>query len=380
MIRVGIGGWDFEEWRGGAFYPAGLSKADALRYASRRLTSIEINATFYKSQGAESFRRWREETPENFVFAVKGHRAVTAKAKLAESAEAIRFFFDSGVLELQEKLGPIVWQMPHNKKFNPEDLSAFLKLLPPEAKGRRLMHVIEPRHETFVTPEFVEIAAKARVPIVYADSDDYPDIADVTGDFVYARLQRSEESEPAGYAAGDLDQWAARSKVWAGGGAPDALRYVGGAATGNSPREVFVYFIAGAKMRNPRAAMALIDRLGPDNKASGGYEELASVKSTSGRRTSKAKAPAPAKAGRATPAKAAKAADKTGKAKAGTTRAKPLAAKGAKTPGKTAAARTAKGAAKPAPGKAAGARGAKASSSAAKRTGTARKPAKAANA
>ncbi len=191
MIRVGIGGWDFDEWRGGAFYPAGLAKSDALRYASRRLTSIEINATFYKSQGAESFRRWREETPENFVFAVKGHRAVTAKAKLAESAEAIRFFFDSGVLELKEKLGPILWQMPHNKKFNAEDFAAFLKLLPPEANGRPLMHVLEPRHETFVTPEFVELAAKARMPIVYADSDDYPAIADLTGDFIYARLQRS---------------------------------------------------------------------------------------------------------------------------------------------------------------------------------------------
>ncbi|MCC6983740.1 MAG: DUF72 domain-containing protein [Bauldia sp.] len=356
MIRVGIGGWDFDEWRGGAFYPAGLAKSDALRYASRRLTSIEINATFYKSQGAESFRRWREETPENFVFAVKGHRAVTAKAKLAESAEAIRFFFDSGVLELKEKLGPILWQMPHNKKFNAEDFAAFLKLLPPEANGRPLMHVLEPRHETFVTPEFVELAAKARMPIVYADSDDYPAIADLTGDFIYARLQRSREEEKAGYTPRDLDQWALCSKVWAEGGSPRMLRYVGEATRGDKPRDVYVYFIAGAKLRNPRAAMALIERLGPENRAAGGYEELASSKSASATRTSKRTSAGAAKSKTKAKPAARAARPASSKAKPGTARSSVKARTTAKA--KTAASKA----------------GGKKATGAAKRASTARKP------
>lgn len=268
MIRVGIGGWDFDDWRK-TFYPPGLKKADALKYASRVLTTIEINATFYKAQGAESFRRWREETPDNFVFAVKGHRAVCAAAKLASVGERIDLFFASGVLELGDKLGPILWQLPHNKRFDREDLSAFLKLLPREANGRRLMHAIEPRHESFVDPAFVELVGDARVPIVYADSDDYPDIADITGDFVYARLQRSSSDVSTGYAASELDAWSTRAQSWHGGGAPENLRYVGNASPTNRSREVFVYFIAGAKMLNPVAAVALIARLGESNQATG---------------------------------------------------------------------------------------------------------------
>jgi hypothetical protein len=255
------------------------------------------------------------------------------------------------------------------------------------------MHVIEPRHETFVDPAFVELAAKARVPIVYADSDDYPDIADLTGDFVYARLQRSHEDEAAGYAPGDLDQWARRAKLWGEGGAPDALRYVGGAAAGTSPREVFVYFIAGAKVRNPRAALALIDRLGPDNKASGGYEELDSEKKSAAgtrsakpassraktaskpaARTASSRAVKPAKPAAAKTSKAASGKTASSTAKTSARSTKPATAKA----GKTAAASKAGGRAPSA--KAASAKGAKAGAVTAKRTAAARKPAKTAKA
>jgi uncharacterized protein YecE (DUF72 family) len=302
MIRVGIGGWDFEDWRKN-FYPPGLRKEDTLHYASRKLTAIEINATFYRTQSPETYRRWVAETPESFRFSVKAHRSVTAPAKIGVSAERVRFFLDSGVLELGEKLGPLVWQMPPNKKFDREDMAAFLKLLPPEAGGRRLMHAVEVRHESFVDPAFVEMAGNARVAIVYADSDDYPAIADLTGDFVYARLQRSSESEPAGYALGDLDRWAQRAEAWAAGGAPEGLRYVGGSASlVAEPREVFVYFISGAKARNPAAAMALIERLGPGNQAAGGAEEIAAERAaTAARRRSGAGSRASAVGSRAKP-------------------------------------------------------------------------------
>jgi uncharacterized protein YecE (DUF72 family) len=260
MIRVGVGGWTYEPWRG-AFYPTALKHADELNYASRHLTTIEINGTFYRSQSPESFRKWREATPDGFVFSVKGHRAVVNSRKLTEAAEPIDWFFKSGVLELGEKLGPILWQFAPFKKFDPEDIGGFLKLLPGKAGARTLRHVVEVRHQSFLVPEFVALLREHNVAVVYADSDDYPAIADVTADFVYARLQRSREENKTGYPAAELDQWARRARIWESGGAPEDLPRFEATTAPKTKRPVFVYFISGAKVRAPAAAMAFIDRV-----------------------------------------------------------------------------------------------------------------------
>ncbi|MEJ0013526.1 MAG: DUF72 domain-containing protein [Bauldia sp.] len=260
MIRVGIGGWTYEPWRG-TFYPDGLKHANELKYAASKLTAIEINGTFYRTQSAASFAKWREETPDDFVFSVKGHRAVVNKKVLGEAGEPLAWFLKSGVTELGPKLGPLLWQMAPFKKFDADDFGAFLALLPEKADGLTLRHVVEVRHASFLVPEFVALAARHNVAVVYADSDDYPAIADVTADFVYARLQRSQEKEAAGYPATDLDQWAKRAKTWAAGGLPDDLPTFGTAKPKKAKRDVFVFMIAGDKVRAPAAAQALIGRL-----------------------------------------------------------------------------------------------------------------------
>lgn len=260
MIRVGIGGWTFAPWRG-TFYPAGLKQADELHYASQHLTTIEINGTFYSAQSAASFRKWRDATPDDFVFAVKGHRAVVNNRKLAEAGESIEWFFKTGILELGDKLGPILWQFAPFKRFNREDFGAFLALLPRQAGGRALSHVVEVRHESFVVPEFVALLREHGVAVVYADSDEHPAIADVTADFVYARLQRTDEKQETGYAAAELDLWAARARLWEAGSAPADLPRLDKKAAPKTKRPVFVYMISGAKVRAPAAAMALIERL-----------------------------------------------------------------------------------------------------------------------
>src|SRR5918998_2618906 len=198
MIRVGIGGWTYEPWRG-TFYPPGLPQARELAYASSRLTSIEINGTFYRTQSPASFRKWADETPDGFVFSLKGPRYATNRSRLAEAGESIARFFDSGVTELGPKLGPILWQFAPTKRFDEEDFSAFLDLLPREVDGRPIRHVVEVRHDSFRVPAFIALLRGQGVPVVHADADNFPAIADVTGDFVYARLQRSAEDEPAGY-------------------------------------------------------------------------------------------------------------------------------------------------------------------------------------
>lgn len=260
-IRVGIGGWTFAPWRG-PFYPPGLKQAEELAYASRRLTSIEINGTFYRTQRPETFRKWAEETPDGFVFSVKGPRYATNAARLAEAGPAIARFFGSGVTELGPKLGPVLWQLPPHKRFLAEDIAAFLDLLPREADGMGIRHVLEVRHASFCCEAFVELVRQAEVAVAYADSDEHPGIADVTGPVVYARLQRSSEGEPTGYPAGDLDRWAERFRLFATGAAPDDLPRVGPRAAPVRPLPCFVYFISGAKVRAPAAALALLDRLG----------------------------------------------------------------------------------------------------------------------
>jgi uncharacterized protein YecE (DUF72 family) len=260
MIRVGVGGWTFAPWRDN-FYPKGLKQAGELAYAASKLTAIEINGTFYRSQSAASFAKWRDETPDDFVFTVKGHRAVVNARRLGESGEALGWFFASGVLELKAKLGPILWQLAPFKKFDADDIAAFFALLPREASGLRLRHALEVRSPTFLVPEFVDLARKHGVAIVFADSDDYPMIADITAEFAYARLQRSAADIPTGYAAPDLDRWADVVKAWAAGGEPAGLPRFGTKKTAKKKRDVFAFVISGAKERAPAGAMALIERL-----------------------------------------------------------------------------------------------------------------------
>ena len=261
-IRVGIGGWTFEPWRG-VFYPDDLPQKRELEYASRKLTSIEINGTYYGSQKPESFARWRAETPDDFVFSVKGPRFTTNRRVLAEAGESVDRFFKSGLLELKEKLGPINWQLAPTKKFDPADFEAFLKLLPREAEGRAIRHVVELRHESFKTPEAIGLTREHGVAIVLTDSDDYPNIHDVTAPFVYLRLMQASEKARVGYTPSALGLWAKRANEWAGGGTPADLDTVAPPETARpKTRDVFVYFINGFKPKAPAAAMTMIETLG----------------------------------------------------------------------------------------------------------------------
>jgi uncharacterized protein YecE (DUF72 family) len=260
MIKAGIGGWTFEPWRG-VFYPKGLPHARELEYASRQVTAIEVNGTFYRTQKPDDFRRWASETPDDFVFSLKAPRYAVNRRVLAEAAPSIERFIDSGIGELKHKLGPILWQFAPTKAFEEKDFGAFLDLLPREVNGRALRHVVEIRHPSFLVPEFVALVRKAGVAVVVADHEKHPLLPDVTSDFVYARLQRAQEDEPAGYPSRVLDQWAKRAKAWADGGEPEDLEKVTNVQSKGSKRDVFIFMINGAKVRAPAAAMALIERL-----------------------------------------------------------------------------------------------------------------------
>jgi len=260
-IRAGIGGWTYPPWRG-VFYPKGLRQADELAYAASHLTSIEINATHYRLQSPKSFRKWADTAPDGFVFSVKGPRLVTQQKVLAETGGFIKRFFDSGLAELGDKLGPVLWQFPPFKRFEEADFAKFLEHLPESVDGRKLNHVVEVRHGSFQDPAFIRLLRDRGSAPVFVDSEDYPAIPDLTGDIVYARLQRGADTVETGYATKALDQWAARAKTWASGGIPDDLPVIDTAHTPDAkPRDVFVYFIHEGKLRAPAAAMALIERL-----------------------------------------------------------------------------------------------------------------------
>jgi uncharacterized protein YecE (DUF72 family) len=262
QIRIGIGGWNYEPWRG-VFYPEGLPHAQELAYAASRLTSIEINSTFYGSQKPESFRKWAATVPDGFVFSVKGPRFATNRRVLAEAGDSIKRFLDSGVLELRDRLGPMLWQFAPTKKFDAADFGKFLELLPRQADARALRHVVEVRHASFRAAEFIALLREFAMPVVFTDHATYPSIADVSGDFLYARLQKGEDTIPTAYPAKDLDAWAGRLRQWAQGKTPDDLPRVDSAAKPKVvPRDVFAYVIHEGKVRAPAAAMALIERLG----------------------------------------------------------------------------------------------------------------------
>jgi uncharacterized protein YecE (DUF72 family) len=260
MIRVGIGGWTFEPWRG-VFYPDKLPHKRELEYASRQVTAIEVNGTYYSGFKPETFAGWAKTAPDGFVFAVKGSRFCTNRKVLADAGESVQRFVSQGITELGDKLGPILWQLAHTKKFDADDIRAFLALLPSSHAGVPLRHAIQSRHESFVTPAFVELARAAGVAIVFADHATYPGLADVTGDFIYARLEDAQEEIATGYDDAALDRWATVARDWEQGDAPDGLPYADRASHQARPRDVFVFAINGAKVRAPAAATALIARL-----------------------------------------------------------------------------------------------------------------------
>jgi len=262
-IYVGIGGWTFAPWRG-VFYPKGLAHAKELAYAGERLTSIEVNGTFYRSQTPATFRKWAGEVPPGFVFALKGPRFATNRRVLKEAGDSIKRFLDSGVTELGGHLGPLLWQFAPTKQFDSADFGGFLELLPSTYDGRTIRHVVEVRHDSFSTPEFTALLRTFNMPVVFTDHVRYPNIADITGDFIYARLQRGKDTIVTAYPPHDIDAWAQRLQVWAKGGAPKDLPLVeksDAAAAKAGPRDVFAYVIHEGKVRAPAGAMALIEKL-----------------------------------------------------------------------------------------------------------------------
>jgi len=244
-VRVGIGGWTFAPWRG-SFYPEGLAHSRELHYASRQLTSIEVNGTFYSTFRPATFAKWHGETPDGFVFSLKAHRLATHRRVLATAGDSVTRFVESGIAELKDKLGPIVWQFMPAKLFEPEDFEAFLALLPRAVDGRRLRHALDVRHASFATPAFLALARRYGCVPVCTDSEKFPAIADAEAGFAYLRLMRGQADVPTGYTPEAIARWAEGVRAWTGGA---------------RPRDVFVYFINGAKERAPAGAMELLRQL-----------------------------------------------------------------------------------------------------------------------
>jgi uncharacterized protein YecE (DUF72 family) len=244
-IHVGVGGWTFEPWRDN-FYPAGLPHSKELQYASRQLTAIEVNGTFYSTFQPSTFAKWRDETPDGFVFSLKAHRFATHRRELASAGEGIARFVGSGIAELGDKLGPILWQLMPTTPFRPDDLAQFLQLLPREVQGRQLRHVLDVRHPSFATEDYLELLARHGCTTVYTDSDKFPAIPHARSELAYLRLMRSVSECPTGYAPEEITRWVGAAKEWV------ALE---------PAKEVFVFFISAAKERNPAAAIEFLRQL-----------------------------------------------------------------------------------------------------------------------
>lgn len=258
-IRVGIGGWTYAPWRDN-FYPKGLVQRRELEYASRHVGAIEINGTYYGAQKPATYAKWRDEAPDGFVFSAKAPMRIMQSRQLARTGPQVEDFV-GGIAELGAKLGPIVWQFDAGVHLDRDAFAAFCALLPAQAGGHRLRHVLDVRDPAFVDADYLALARRHGFATVYTDSPDYPSFADVTADFVYARLMRTRADIATGYPDDELGAWAARARLWVAGGEPADLPKLEAVPAPAMPREVFVYFISAAKARNPAAAMALMARL-----------------------------------------------------------------------------------------------------------------------
>lgn len=282
-VRIGISGWNYRGWRG-VFYPAGLAQRRELEFASRAFNSIEINGSFYSLQLPSSYQRWHRETPPGFLFSVKGPRFITHMKKLREVRAPLANFFASGVLALEEKLGPILWQFPPNFGWNPQRFREFFELLPKRASeavalGRRhddklktraflktqadlpLRYCVEIRHASFLVPEFFDLLREYNVAFVFADTaGKWPYAEDLTSGFVYCRLHGDTQLYASGYSASALDWWAARLKLWRAGKQPKDAKLVSSPAPAGE-RDLLVYFDNDAKVHAPFDARALTQRL-----------------------------------------------------------------------------------------------------------------------
>ncbi|MQT11348.1 DUF72 domain-containing protein [Segnochrobactrum spirostomi] len=284
LVRVGISGWTYAPWRG-VFYPPGLKQSSELPYAAETFPSIEINGTFYGLQKPTAFRAWRDATPDDFVFAVKGSRYITHLKRLKDIETPLANFLASGLLALGSKLGPILWQFPPHFRYDRDRLEPFLAMLPKDTKAaaafaarhdtrvegrcvtetdrkRPLRHAVEIRHESFRDPDFVALLKAYNVALVFADTVEWPYFEDVTADFVYARLHGSQELYASGYSDDALDRWAARFRAWSEGGEPDDADRIGGPARRQRGRDCYVYFDNDMKVRAPFDALSLAAKLG----------------------------------------------------------------------------------------------------------------------
>jgi uncharacterized protein YecE (DUF72 family) len=236
-VRIGISGWVYPQWRG-VFYPKGVKQKDELSYAAKQVPIIEINGSFYSLQKPASFAKWHDETPADFIFSVKGPKYITHERRLKEVETPLANFMASGIFNLREKLGPILWQIPPNLKFDAERIENFVKLLPHDTKRaaeiahnhsewmkerrqleidttRPMRHALEVRHESFVNPSFLELLRKYNVALVFAESaGEWPEFVEPTADFIYMRLHGDGQPEEGGYSNAALDKWGARIRGW----------------------------------------------------------------------------------------------------------------------------------------------------------------------
>jgi uncharacterized protein YecE (DUF72 family) len=284
QVRIGISGWRYAPWRG-KFYPEDLKQKDELAYASRQFAAIEVNGTFYSLQPSENYRNWAAQTPDDFVLALKGPRYITHILRLKGAETALANFLASGMLLLGPKLGPLLWQLPPNFRFDAERLEAFFRLLPHDTeaaselalchdrklKGRAVIasdrkrsirHALEIRHDSFVAPEFIRLLRKYRVSLCCADTVEWPRLMDVTADFIYCRLHGSEQLYASGYDDKELNAWARRVVAWACGGQPKDGQYAApDPAPKRSRRDVFVFFDNDMKVRAPVDAQSLNEKV-----------------------------------------------------------------------------------------------------------------------